>query len=125
LKPTDLASTTLALSVGLLALALGVSLALWGGAVALGVLAGGGLTIGSYAVLAWSVRRMLARPGASHGLLLAVLVLKLVVLAGLLTLVVWSGRVHILGLFLGCSVVVLSVMALAALLAVRTWTGDK
>jgi hypothetical protein len=123
---SKLTSTTLGLSVAIFAVMLGVSQAMWGTRMALGVLVGGLLTLGNFVLLRWTVQQTLV-PGQSGGAgrLLGVFVLKFVLLAGILGLALWSGRVHVLGLFLGCSVVVLAVLALAPILGLSGLTEEE
>jgi hypothetical protein len=119
-RESKLTSTAGKLSVGLLVVLLPVSWLVWGSRVGLGVLVGGVLTIANFWFLGWSVQRTLSQSGApgSAGRFLGLFVLKFIVLAGALGLAVWSGKVHVLGLFLGCSVVVLAVLILAPILGI-------
>lgn len=120
-----LVATTRGLSATLLSGLIALSWLLWGGSVSLGVLVGGVLMIANFQVLQWTVQRLLSEtsPGGAGGFLV-VFFLKFALLAGLLTLALWSGKVHILGLFLGCSVVVLAVLVLAPILGVRGLSED-
>ena len=119
MNATKLPATTLALSAGILLILLPVSLVLWGRAMAFGVLVGGVLMLANFQVLRWSVESLLGetkRRGAAWFLVL--FVLKFSLLAVAFYLAARSGKVHLLGLFLGSSVIVIAVMVLAPVLGV-------
>lgn len=120
MNEAKLPGTTLALSTGILLILLLVSLVLWGVPMALGVLVGGVLMLANFQLLRWSVESLLSetrRRGA--GWFLVIFVLKFSLLAVAFYLAARSGKVHLLGLFLGSSVVVLAVMVLAPVLGVK------
>jgi ATP synthase I subunit len=119
MSSAKLPAATLALSTGILLVLLPISLVLWGGAMALGVLIGGVLMLANFQILRWSVESLLSetrRRGAAWFLVL--FVLKFSILAVAFYVAARSGKVHLLGLFLGSSVVVLAVMVLAPVLGV-------
>jgi ATP synthase I subunit len=126
MQSSKLTSTTLALS-GVLTLGLGaLSLGLWGWGVALGVLIGGALMIVNFQVLNWTVGRFLSGTGRGGAAgYLVVFFVKFALLAGVLSLALWSGKIHVLGLFLGCSVVVLAVLAIAPVLGVSGLSEEE
>jgi ATP synthase I chain len=125
LRGTALTSTTLLLSVALTLVFAAACLVLVGGGMALGVLIGGTLMVANFKVLQWSVTRLLSG-GIDRGAggFLVVFFLKLLLLGGLLSLAILSGKVHVLGLFLGCSVVVAAVLCLAPVLGVQGLNED-
>jgi hypothetical protein len=116
MRASNLTSTTLGLSLALTAILTVLSFAVWGRAVALGVLFGGSLMLANFQVLRWTLGRFLSGGRRGTGVYLAIFVIKFALLAVLLSLLIWSKWVDVLGLFLGCSVVVLAVLGLAPVL---------
>ena len=124
---SKLTAVTFGLSAGLLVLFLVLSWLLWSSAMTWGILLGGVAMLANLFVLRWSLGWTLRSGPEGQGAqrFLVAFGLKLCIFAVIFGLALWSGRVHPLGLVLGCSVVVGAILLLAPVLGFVGLTEEE